>query len=206
MRNIGGLEFGTFDMGLRQPAGGPGQSDALLRQMLQRMGAPASFWENIPVPITDDILSQIPSQRYQDVVSNRREKIARERSELSDPEQTTPTKECNQECNICLMQFEDSDMVRVFPCCELAQHTDCLAEWFKTHDNCIVCRKKTSDLLAGTPTGPAISTPAPPSPSVPRAPYRRDTGRGSFAHFLDSLFNENQDTMEPSNSNIHRPD
>lgn len=31
-----------------------------------------------------------------------------------------------------------------------AQHTECLVEWFKTHDTCIVCRKKISDLTGTT--------------------------------------------------------
>lgn len=72
----------------------------------------------------------------------------------------------NQDCNICLSLFEDDDMVRVFPCCDLAQHTECLVEWFKTHDNCIVCRKKISDVLGGNANNANDNTPSEPAERI----------------------------------------
>lgn len=108
---------------------GGGGDPTRLRDLLRQMGAPANFWDDIPVPMTSEALERIPSQIYSDVVRERQQK----------------EKESNEDCNICLETFKDDDMVRIFPCCELAQHTDCLKKWFETHDNCIVCRKKMSD-------------------------------------------------------------
>ena len=127
-----------------------------MRNLLQRIGAPASFWENIPVPMEAQTLEQIPSQSYQSVVDQRFVKKYLLHV-INVAIRAASGKECNKECNICMMSFETEDMVRVFPCCNLAQHTDCLVQWFNTHDTCIVCRKKISDL---TGTAPAAVDPS----------------------------------------------
>jgi hypothetical protein len=122
----GNLRVERFELGGNN--GNNGNDQRGLREMLQRMGAPSSFWENIPVPMTDQNLERMPSKTYEEVEKERGEN-------------------CNKECNVCLETFEQNDMVRVFPCCHLAQHTSCLDRWFETHDNCIVCRTKMSDIF-----------------------------------------------------------
>lgn len=60
--NGGEVEFGTFHLDPMNRAAGRG-GDQAMRELLQRMGAPASFWENIAVPMEAQTLSQIPSQK-----------------------------------------------------------------------------------------------------------------------------------------------
>ena len=100
-----GFEMGSFSLGGAGGADGTDDSNArqmLLRQLLQQMGAPSSFWDNIAVPMESTTLDKIPSQSY--------ENASKERS---------GSNQCNQECNICLTPFEPPDMVRIFPCCQL---------------------------------------------------------------------------------------
>lgn len=93
------------------------------------------------------------------------------------------------------MAFDPDDMVRVFPCCELAQHTTCLEEWFKTHDSCIVCRKKLGDVLR-------------PAPAAPAAPATQDARTGDGASdrrnlgFLYQLLGLGHDASLTDDNNV----
>lgn len=44
------------------------------------------------------------------------------------------------ECVICLGEFEDGDTVRLLPDCRHAFHKPCIDDWFSGHSNCPVCR------------------------------------------------------------------
>lgn len=112
---------------------GNGMSPEMMQQFVQRLGLPADFFADVPVPMREDTLQTMPSTAYKDT---------------KHPE----GKSLNEECNICMLAFQPDDMVRMFPCCNVVQHTDCLVQWFTRHDNCVVCRAKVSDTLrARTP-------------------------------------------------------
>lgn len=106
-----------------------GMSQNQMQRMVERLGLPADFFANVPVPMQEETLQAMPSTAYQAV-------------------EVPQSKPLNSECNICMMPFEPEDMVRLFPCCNVVQHTECLERWFQTHDTCLVCRQKVGDQLA----------------------------------------------------------
>lgn len=103
----------------------------------------SSFLEPVPNPMEITTLEKIPSINFSSFVKARKEK----------------GKDHNTECNICMSEYSPDDLVRVFPCCELAQHSTCLEQWFKEHDMCIVCRKKTSDVFANASSSQGAPNP-----------------------------------------------
>ena len=105
-----------------------GLSPEIMQRMVRDLSLPADFFSNVPVPMQEQTLQAMPSTSYR----NQKEEMERE---------------SNKECNICLQEFEDEDMVRLFPCCQSVQHTECLSEWFNRRDTCIVCKKKVCDTL-----------------------------------------------------------
>lgn len=111
-----------------------GNGPERLRNVLGQLfgGMPENFFDNVATPINDAVLNQhMPVVQYSAFVEKRKEQ----------------EKEANEECNVCLEKFQGEDNVRVFPCCEIAQHSACLEEWFREHDTCVVCRKKLLDTL-----------------------------------------------------------
>ncbi|XP_047306613.1 RING-H2 finger protein ATL32-like [Impatiens glandulifera] len=44
------------------------------------------------------------------------------------------------ECNICLNEFEDDEMLRLLPICGHMFHPDCINTWLASHVTCPVCR------------------------------------------------------------------
>ncbi|KNA14948.1 hypothetical protein SOVF_102710 [Spinacia oleracea] len=44
------------------------------------------------------------------------------------------------ECAVCLMEFNDKDILRLIPKCDHFFHTDCVDEWLVSHATCPVCR------------------------------------------------------------------
>jgi len=108
--------------------GASGLSPEIMQRMVRDFGLPADFFANVAVPMQEETLQAMPSTTYQ----NQKGQIERE---------------INKECNICLQPFDDEDMVRLFPCCQCVQHTDCLTEWFNRKDTCVVCKKKVCETL-----------------------------------------------------------
>ena len=91
------------------------------------INANADFWGAVPTPMPENALEAMPLRQY---------KEAHEAGAA-----------INEECNICIESFAPEDEVRVFACCKLAQHQQCLEEWFQSHDTCVVCRQKVLDTL-----------------------------------------------------------
>lgn len=95
------------------------------------LGIPANFFDNVPVPITDRGLQQMPVMTYASFKEN---------LEGAEP---------NTQCNFCLDTFTDNDKIRCYPCCpRVAQHETCLEAWLRTHDTCIICKQKVGDFNA----------------------------------------------------------
>lgn len=46
------------------------------------------------------------------------------------------------ECSICLGQWEHGDVVRLLPSCNHAFHRPCIDAWFMDHANCPICRSQ----------------------------------------------------------------
>ncbi|KAL5736312.1 hypothetical protein ACOSP7_030772 [Xanthoceras sorbifolium] len=46
-----------------------------------------------------------------------------------------------EECSICLDDYKDGDLCRVFPACNHMFHLKCIDHWLKNHLTCPVCRK-----------------------------------------------------------------
>jgi hypothetical protein len=123
---------------------GPERLRNMLGQFIGGGGVPANFFDNVATPIDDAFLNQhMPIMQY-DTFSEKRK----------DQE-----KEPNEECNVCLDKFQDTDNIRVFPCCDIAQHSMCLNEWFREHDTCVVCRAKLLDTMG-------VDRPALPAPDI----------------------------------------
>lgn len=65
----------------------------------------------------------------------------------------------NTECNVCMENLQPADTVRVFACCNMAHHAECLTRWFREHDTCLVCRVKLADILQSRDSPPSDGTP-----------------------------------------------
>jgi hypothetical protein len=107
---------------------GAGLSAEDMQRMIRDYNLPADFFANVPVPMQEETLQAMPSMTY----SEHRE---------------VRGADLNEECNICLTAFNPDDMVRLFPCCQNVQHTECLTGWFDRRDTCVVCKKKVRDTL-----------------------------------------------------------
>ncbi|AES82533.1 putative transcription factor C2H2 family [Medicago truncatula] len=44
------------------------------------------------------------------------------------------------ECAVCLMEFEDTETLRLIPKCDHVFHPECIDEWLSSHTTCPVCR------------------------------------------------------------------
>jgi hypothetical protein len=108
--------------------GEAGLSPEAMQRMMRELHLPADFFANVPVPMQDETLQAMPAIPYQE-------------------QQAQLARELNQECNICLQSFEPNDMVRLFPCCQVVQHSECLVGWFNRRDTCVVCKTKVCDTL-----------------------------------------------------------
>lgn len=54
-------------------------------------------------------------------------------------------------CSICLLDYKESDMLRLLPHCSHLFHLNCIDPWIKLHPTCPVCRDtpNTTTLIAG---------------------------------------------------------
>ncbi|KAE9619362.1 hypothetical protein Lal_00046888 [Lupinus albus] len=43
-------------------------------------------------------------------------------------------------CVVCLIEFQEHDMLKILPSCSHAFHLDCIDIWLQTNDNCPLCR------------------------------------------------------------------
>lgn len=43
-------------------------------------------------------------------------------------------------CSICVMEFEDTEVLRLLPKCEHSFHNECIEEWLKIRKSCPICR------------------------------------------------------------------
>lgn len=50
-------------------------------------------------------------------------------------------------CSICYVPFEQDDLVTFLPQCNHVFHKGCIAEWFKSHGTCPICRCDIKELL-----------------------------------------------------------
>lgn len=101
-----------------------------MQELLQAMGAnlPANFFDDVPVPMPEASLQQMPSVLYKNFAHD--------------------DTEGQGSCNFCLEHFNPDDEVRSYPCCpRVPQHTRCLEAWIATHDTCIICKQKIPDVL-----------------------------------------------------------
>ncbi|MBA0606519.1 hypothetical protein Godav_018971 [Gossypium davidsonii] len=54
------------------------------------------------------------------------------------------------ECVICLEDFEDDELCRVFPVCEHVFHFSCIDNWLRKHLTCPICRNCIIDSMSMT--------------------------------------------------------
>ncbi|PKA64185.1 RING-H2 finger protein ATL79 [Apostasia shenzhenica] len=50
------------------------------------------------------------------------------------------------DCAICLSEFADGEIIRVFPTCNHGFHAKCIREWISGHSTCPTCRRSCADL------------------------------------------------------------
>jgi hypothetical protein len=125
-----GLPPGLIGLAAAMMGAATGMGD--LGRMMNVMGMPANFFDNVPVPMSETGLRHMPNITY---------------SEFKD-KLTANGEEPNTQCNFCLENFEDADQIRCYPCCpRVAQHTTCLDAWLASHDTCIICKKKVTDVI-----------------------------------------------------------
>ncbi|XVF70309.1 hypothetical protein PTKIN_Ptkin11bG0152000 [Pterospermum kingtungense] len=55
-------------------------------------------------------------------------------------------KTSDNECAICLEDFEDDELCRVFPLCKHVFHFNCIDNWLRNHITCPICRNCIVDL------------------------------------------------------------
>lgn len=55
-------------------------------------------------------------------------------------QQSSPGRDDELECCICLGVFEDGDKVKVLPKCDHRFHSDCVDRWLSTQSSCPLCR------------------------------------------------------------------
>lgn len=55
-------------------------------------------------------------------------------------------KTSDDECVICLEDFEDDELCRVFPLCKHVFHFHCIDNWLRNHITCPICRNCIIDL------------------------------------------------------------
>ncbi|KMZ74516.1 E3 ubiquitin-protein ligase, ATL family [Zostera marina] len=48
-------------------------------------------------------------------------------------------------CSICVMDFENTELLRLLPKCEHAFHSLCIEEWLKICMTCPICRSLIED-------------------------------------------------------------
>lgn len=127
-----GLPPGLIGLAAAMMGAATGMGD--LGRMMNVMGMPANFFDNVPVPMSETGLRHMPNITYKEF----KDKL------------TANGEDPNTQCNFCLENFEDADQVRCYPCCpRVAQHTTCLDAWLASHDTCIICKKKVTDVIEG---------------------------------------------------------
>jgi hypothetical protein len=88
--------------------------------------------EDVQVPLKAECNAQIPTTTYQEL-----------------PFKVTDQK--NQQCSVCLCDYEPTDQVRHLPC-DHVFHTDCIKQWFDLNSKCPVCKSDLNSILAGKTT------------------------------------------------------
>jgi len=127
---LGGMPPGLIGLAAAMMGAATGMGN--LDRMMNALGMPANFFDNVPVPMPESGLRHMPNVTYQEF----KDKLV------------ANGEEPNTECNFCLENFEDSDQIRCYPCCpRVAQHTKCLDDWLASHDTCIICKKKVADVI-----------------------------------------------------------
>ncbi|CAM8892209.1 unnamed protein product [Rhodiola kirilowii] len=67
----------------------------------------------------------------------------------------------DNECPICLGEFEDGEKVRVLPRCNHGFHVKCIDTWLAAHSSCPTCRGSLAECSAGSSSsaGPQVELP-----------------------------------------------
>lgn len=91
---------------------------------LLNMGFPSEFlnmqFENVKQPLTQEAFNNISDVKYINIKNFGETK--------------------DDQCSICLTEFEDDDNVKYTECCHFF-HPNCLGEWTKQSHTCPICRK-----------------------------------------------------------------
>lgn len=56
----------------------------------------------------------------------------------------------NDDCAVCLGEFEDSDWLKQLPNCSHVFHVCCIDTWFQSHSNCPLCRSSVYNMNQNT--------------------------------------------------------
>ncbi|KAL1543053.1 RING-type E3 ubiquitin transferase [Salvia divinorum] len=62
------------------------------------------------------------------------------------------------ECAICLLEFEEKEVVRQLPKCNHYFHVECVDMWFRSHSTCPLCRWPVEKVAAGRSVEPVEET------------------------------------------------
>ncbi|KAL8499684.1 hypothetical protein ACS0TY_019599 [Phlomoides rotata] len=80
------------------------------------------------------------------------------------------------ECAICLLEFKDTDLLRLLPTCCHVFHQECIDLWLESHNTCPVCRRNL--------TSPEATSPAAAEAAAP--PVDEDHHHVSFSITVDN--------------------
>ncbi|KAK8955862.1 E3 ubiquitin-protein ligase [Platanthera guangdongensis] len=57
----------------------------------------------------------------------------------------------DDDCSICIGQFEQGEEILILPSCKHIFHATCVNEWLQSHNTCPLCRKNCNHALDSCP-------------------------------------------------------